>query len=75
VKPASRLQSIDQFPSVTTAVEQTLIVLLECGPAFSVLSASHVSSEPDNGAIVLEDCAQLRIEADGTCLTRNFPQV
>ena len=72
---AAKLQSIDQLPGIAVAIEQPLVVLLESGPAFSVLVASHVSPEPDGGATILEDCVQIRIEHDGECLSRSFPEV
>jgi hypothetical protein len=56
-----KLQRIDQVPSSAIAIEQPLVLLLENGPAFSALLAAHVSSEPDDGSVVLEDCAQVMV--------------
>lgn len=75
MKTAPVLHSIDQLPLCAVAVEQPLVLLLENGPAFSVLFATHVSAEPDNGAIILEECIQVRIEPDGTCFRKQFDQV
>lgn len=72
---ATKLRSIDQLPCIAIAVEQPLMVLLESGPAFSVLVASHVSPEPGGSAIILEDCLQIRIEEDGERLSRSFAEV
>lgn len=69
------LQSIDQLALCAVAVKQPLVLLLENGPAFSALLAAHVSAEPDDGAIILEDCIQVRIEPNGTCFRKQFDQV
>jgi len=69
------LQSVDQWPHVAIALQQPLAVLVESGPAFSVLVASRLSDEPDLGGLVLEDCLQIRIEDDGDCSASRFPRI
>jgi hypothetical protein len=75
MKTAPILQSIDQLHFCAVAIEQPLVLLLENGPGFSALFAAHVSAEPDNGAIILEECMQVRIEQNGTCYRKQFDQV
>jgi hypothetical protein len=75
MKTVPILQSIDQLPLCAVAIEQPLVLLLENGPAFSALLATHVSAEPDDGAIILEECIQVRIEQNGTCHRKQFDQV
>lgn len=72
---ASKLQRIDQVPSSAIAIEQPLVLLLENGPAFSAILAAHISPEPDDGSVVLEDCTQVRIEQNGDCVRRSFDRV
>ena len=73
--PAPQLQSIDQVPPGLIAVEQPLVILLENGPGFSALVASHVASESDSGLITLEDCTQIRFEENGQRRIREFDSV
>lgn len=75
MNPSPRLRRIDQVAASAAAVEQPLVLLVENGPAFSALLAARVSAEPDDGAVMLEDCAQLRIEANGDCVRRSFDRV
>jgi hypothetical protein len=70
-----KLQRINQLPQSLVAVEQSLAILFENGPAFSVLIASHLACEPDHGSVKFEDCTQVRIEFDGNYLLRNFKTV
>lgn len=72
---APQLQSIDQVPPGLIAVEQPLVMLLENGPGFSALVASHVASIRDSGLITLEDCTQIRFEENGQRRIRGFESV
>ena len=62
---APQIQNVERLSAIQIAVQQTLAVLLENGPGFSVLISSHISPEPDDTRILFEDVSQVRIESDG----------
>lgn len=74
-KSAPRLKRIDQLAPSSVAIEQTLVVLLEAFPAFSVIIAPHASAEPDDASLQLEDCFYLRRDEQGRLHGGTFPKV
>lgn len=68
-------RTIDHLPSCAVATEQTLVALMETKPGFAALIAAHVSCEPDDGSIQLEECSYLRITPEGGRSLRHYPMV
>ena len=75
MKTNPHLKRIDTLPRCSVAIEQPLVMLLEAGPCFSAIIARHVSAEPDDGAIRLEECTHFRIDPQGTCRTRHDDRI
>ena len=72
---APRYHQIDHVASSGVVVAQPLLLLLENGPAFSLVLADRASPEPDDGGVILEDCTQLRIEPTGLTSHRSFDRI
>ncbi|MEM7393770.1 MAG: hypothetical protein AAF492_15620, partial [Verrucomicrobiota bacterium] len=68
-------QRIDKLSNFAIAIQRPLLMLVENGPAFSVIMALHVSADPGDGEVLLEDCTQMRIEGDGSGVVRRFRNI
>jgi hypothetical protein len=66
---------ISRLIEIAIGLVEPSVVLLENGPAFSVLTAESINHDRFRGQLILNDVSQLRIEETGHSIIRRFPSV
>ncbi len=75
MKTKPRSLTVDQVASLPSAIEQPFALILEIGPAFSVLIGRRIEADRKPAQVVVEDSTQLRLTEHGEAIIRRYPAI